>query len=233
MRGNGFAILFVPVLLAAQPAFEASEIKEPSTDIGGFRTNWSRTQVELRNCSLRQCIETAYGLRPYALSGPAWLDSVHFDVVAKMPAGAKPAEFGPMLQTLLAERFLLKAHEETGDVPGYLLTVGKGGAKMKESAPDAHSGTGYGPTMVRCTASSMAVFADQLSRALERPVSDETSLTGTYDFQLRWTSDADVSNPGPSVLTAIQEQLGLKLQTAKVPVKVLVVDSASRAPTDN
>jgi uncharacterized protein (TIGR03435 family) len=232
MRFAKFALYFAPVLLVAQPAFEAASVKPADPSANGFSTRTSRGQIELRNCSLRQCVETAYGLREYALVAPAWLDSVHFDVVAKLPSGASPSQFGPMLQTLLAERFALQVHRESRDVPGYSLTVAKGGPKLHPSDPGAMgSGTSFGATMVRCKATPMETFVDQLSRSLGRPVADETSLAGTFDFDLHWAPDD--SPTGASLFAAIQEQLGLKLQAGKVPVAIVVVDSVNRAPTGN
>ena len=227
-----YALFLMPAWLAAQPAFEAAVVKPADPAANGFMTRWTQSQVELRNCSLRQCIETAYDLRDYALSGPAWLDSVHFDIVAKLPSGSSQGQFHPMLQTLLAERFGLKVHPESREVPGYVVTVAKGGPKFLRSGLETTPSTSSGPSMVRCRAATMAIFVDQLSRNLGRPVADETSLDGTFDFDLHWTPD-DAPVPGPSLFAAVQEQLGLKLQAQKAPVTIVVVDGINRVPTGN
>jgi uncharacterized protein (TIGR03435 family) len=234
------ALLFLlPALLAAQTEFDAASVKPAAPNANGFFTQTSRTQIELRNCSLLQCIEAAWGLPDYAVSGPAWLNSVHFDVIAKLPAGASPKDSGPMLQTLLTERFELKTHTETSDVPGFALTVAKGGPKLQKSAPDQNGGSGYGPAMTQCRACDTAAFLTQLTRSLGRPIVDESSLTGVYDFNLRWTLDTPPTapgqfpEPGASVFAAIQEQLGLKLEARKLPATVLVIDSANHVPSRN
>ena len=234
-----FALLFVPAALATQAAFEAAVIKPADPSANGFVTRLSRTQVELRNCSLLQCIETAWALPEYAVSAPSWLDSVHFDVVAKLPEGASLRDFPPMLQTLLADRFALKTHTVTRAVPGYALTIAKGGPKMPGAPPDSPPSSSDGPALVRCRACTMQAFIAQLTRSLGRPIADQTSLAGTYNFDLHWTIDmppspsGDASTPGPSIFAAAEEQLGLKLQGGRIPTMILVVDGANRTPSGN
>ena len=231
-------LFLMPVILAAQPAFEAATVKPADPQANGFSTRMSATAYELRNCSLRQCIETAYGLPEYAVIGPSWLESVHFDVVAKLPMGAPRRDIGAMLQGLLAERLQLQTHTETRDVPGFVLTVAKGGPRMPESAPDSMGGTSRGPSTVRCRHCEVARFIEELTGSLGRPVVDQTSLPGVYDFDVRWTPDrasaapGEAAEPTTSLFSAMEEQLGLKLQARKVPQRILVVDSAVRAPVE-
>ncbi len=231
-------LLLVPMLLPAQPAFEAASVKPADPNANGFYTGWSRTQVEYRNCSLLQCIQTAWGLPEYAVSGPSWLDAVRFDVIAKLPQGATARDAGPMLQALLAERFDLKTHMETRSLPGYALAVAKGGPKLPVPSADDHGGTSSGPSLTRCKVCTMQEFIAQLTRSIGRPVVDETALAGTYNFDLRWAQETppaadSISDPAPSLVTAIQQQLGLKLEARKLSTSVLVVDGASRVPSGN
>jgi uncharacterized protein (TIGR03435 family) len=161
-----------------------------------------------------------------------------------------------MFQSILADRFKLVVHHETRELPMYVLTVAKGGPKFKESAPDDPASTTprrRGMMMnrgkVTATDAQVSVFVTILSRQLGRTIVDKTGLTGNYDFTLEWapddggpppqkpqdgstTSAANAPDPGASVFTAIQEQLGLKLEATKGPVDVVVIDHIEK-PTEN
>jgi uncharacterized protein (TIGR03435 family) len=140
-----------------------------------------------------------------------------------------------MFQQILADRFKLVAHHETRELPIYQLTIGKNGSKLKESAPDDPASTkpsrkgimfGPGRGKVTATGGSLSMFITALSRQLGRIIVDKTGLTGRYDFTLEWTPDdaAPSDQSGPGIFTAIQEQLGLKLEPTKGPVDVIVID---------
>jgi uncharacterized protein (TIGR03435 family) len=180
----------------------------------------------------------AYNIRPHQLSGaPAWTSDARFDIEAKAE-GASPAQVRQMLQTLLAERFHLAAHRETREQPGYALVVAKGGPRLRESKAEATQMDGKGPGQIGAEKVPMTMLARGLQNILERFVLDETGLTGEYDFELKWLPErlveqrpgdeppADVS--GPSIFTALQEQLGLKLEARKGPVEIVVVDRIER-----
>jgi uncharacterized protein (TIGR03435 family) len=139
-----------------------------------------------------------------------------------------------MLQALLADRFALKAHHETKDLPIYELTVAKGGAKMKKTAADGYGGNAkYASGKVTAHEISVESLAANLSFTLGRKIVNKTGLDGGYDFTLDYAPDgADASDPRPSIFTALEEQLGLKLLPAKGPVDVIVVDHIER-PTAN
>ena len=94
-------------------------------------------QITYSNVSLKQVLTNAYGIKSYQVSGPKWLDSERFDIVAKIAMGATKEQFQMMLQNLLAERFKLAVHHETKELPIYALVVGKGGPKLKETVDDA------------------------------------------------------------------------------------------------
>jgi uncharacterized protein (TIGR03435 family) len=126
-----------------------------------------------------------------------------------------------MLRTLLAERFKLAVHTETRDGAEYSLVAAKGGPRMKQADDSAPQASGWGPTMLRGTMST-ARIADMLSTILGHPVLDHSGLSGLYNVDLKWARDDQMD--GPSVFTAIQEQLGLKLETIRGPTQVLVID---------
>jgi uncharacterized protein (TIGR03435 family) len=183
---------------------------------------------------------------------PSWSTADRFDIEAKVAAEDLPTmarmtfeQRRTMFQQILAERFKLVAHHETHELPIYQLVIGKNGSKLKESAPDdpssatpARKGMMFGLGKVTATGGSMSMFITPLSRQLGRIIVDKTGLTGKYDFTLEWTPEggapppagaspsgaAPPDQPGPDIFTAIQEQLGLKLEPTKGPVDVIVVD---------
>jgi uncharacterized protein (TIGR03435 family) len=235
-------------------------------------------------------------VKSFQISGPGWLDSERYDIVAKVPRGATKAECKLMMQNLLAERFKLMLHREKKDLPMYALVVGKNGPKLKESVEDPVAAAAMSkPTMGKdgfpvlpagladlsakslkamngvpgasMTAShqSMAEFAEMLSSRLNLPVVDMTGLTGKYDYALSFSAEGlgrmrlpggmslpppaapptGEGGPGtpmasapdgpssPDLLTALQEQLGLKLEQRKGPVELLVIDHVEKMPTEN
>jgi uncharacterized protein (TIGR03435 family) len=242
----------------AAPAFEVASVKPSPPDARGSTYNFTNGGgLTVQNGTLRGIIEMAYDVRDFQISGgPAWLDTARFDIFAKSAAGdpqmqtatrqERIAESRRRLQTLLAERFQLKVHPETKQLPVFALVVGKNGSKLKnlaDVAADAGGGISSGCGRMTGTRTQMANLALVLSRQLGRPVLDRTGLTGRYDFQMEWTPDngpcaapADGASPGagsstdgPSIFTALQEQLGLKLDSTKAPVEIVVVDHAEKA----
>jgi uncharacterized protein (TIGR03435 family) len=146
-----------------------------------------------------------------------------------------------MLQALLEDRFNLKLHREMKQVPVYLLTVGKNGAKLKEAAgPDNRppiwgltgKPNGEAAVWLRGEKTSMAQFADSLASITGRPVLDQTGLKGNFDFAMEYASDPNAPSAtpfaGPDMFTVFQEQLGLKLDAARAPVEILVIDRVEK-----
>jgi bla regulator protein blaR1 len=202
----------------------------------------------------KMLIEIAYGLpigsELRVVGGPDWIDSdadryeiqakidnAIFAEMQKMPVKEQGRQINLMQQALLADRFNLKVHFETRDLPVYALVVAKGGPKMAEAKPDEVSrltGTGDGQNNVL---EGQALTMTQLVRSpLLRPdarmVVDQTGLTGKYDFTLRSATGMDPSADGPSLFSAVEQQLGLKLVSTKARVEVIVVDHMDR-PGDN
>jgi uncharacterized protein (TIGR03435 family) len=228
-------LVFFAGTLQAQPpaAFEAATVKLNTSGGQGSSIRMRSSQVTIENRSLSGLIQLAYGLQEYAYSGPPWSNSVFFDVVAKLPEGAR--QWTAMLQPLLADRFRLAVHWEEREVNGFGLTVDKQHLQIKPVEPGP-GGVGHGSSMVQITKGKMADFARELSAALQRPVEDNTGLTESYDIRIRWLPDgftgSESMNTSSSVYEAVQD-LGLRLQVRKVRVQVLVVDHTERAPSEN
>lgn len=212
----------------------------------GVGMSFSGPRATIQNVSLSGLVEYAYDLKDDSVSGgPRWADSERFDIRAKAEGEGvyTKDEFRQMFQTLLAERFKLKFHLDTKETRGYSLVVAKDGPKLKKSAPDAESSMRIGGasnyaemTVSKWTMEQLAfqlsVMAGQVEggSVVRVPVADATGIAGSYDFKLKWTDDQNPSaDPNiPSLFTALQEQLGLKLAPRKASVQVLVIDSADR-----
>jgi uncharacterized protein (TIGR03435 family) len=232
--------LLSAILLQAA-SFEVATIRINQTDSRGDRESYHDGLLRMSNVTLRQCIRYAYEIaEPQIAGGPKWIDDVRFDIVAKaeQPYPTDDFELLRMLKPLLAERFQLAAHHETRSLPGYALTVAKGGIHSKVSDPTTRfSGNSTANTMT-VTGCTMSTLAIRLSAVLKRPVVDMTDDPRTFDFSLRWTrddmpsGDNPASGDGASLFTVLQEQVGVKLESRKVPVDVLVVDRADM-PSEN
>lgn len=200
-------------------------------------------QLTLGNATLCESIRFAYGLvSDDQVAGPAWIKSREFmyDVVAKSGADTTREQALEMLQTLLTERFQLQMHREPRVVPHYELVIAKGGPKLKEAKPEATGLLKFGTAgLVRVSSDKMPMFrfVMLLSRQMRQAVLDKTGLTASYDLNLEWTPDSAAGSAdaptGVSVFTAIQEQLGLKLEPRKTPMEILVIDRAEKVPVAN
>jgi uncharacterized protein (TIGR03435 family) len=196
--------------------------------------------------NLNQLIMYAYDLKGgYQLSGgPSWAihpqtDGDYYDISAKAEGADVLAQSlaRQLLQTLLADRFQLRLHREMREMPVYALVVGKAGPKLKESAPDATLRMTASVSVTTVTSiftkSQMDSLVRVLSGAADRPVLDQTGLTGFYDYKVEFARDpASAESSAPSIFTAVQEQLGLKLEPEKGSIEVLVIDHADR-PSEN
>lgn len=231
--------------------FEVAVIRpgKPSADsrLGESRilNSGSGGQFRMVNVPLKQWVEIGLSVNDYALKAPSWLDTSRFDLDARMPAGqnAKPE----MLKALLTERFGLKWHEEVQNVSGFELVPDKKVLVQSSSLLERMKGHGSssGPGLIGGTNMPMSEFAEALGKVLGRPVVDATHLSGGFDIKLMWRPDGDatasewkqhgidVDNLPDSITTALREQLGLRLQSAKVPSKIVVIDNINREPTEN
>jgi uncharacterized protein (TIGR03435 family) len=197
-------------------------------------------QIIIRNRTLGDIILNAYRLQRYQLAGgPDWINTTRFDIVAKEPDGVPGNP--RMMQALLADRFKLRLHSETRQIPVFALVVLRTdrrlGPQLQETGPDSPRSGNAVRGRIRFRAYSSADLANNLTNWAGRQVVDRTGLTGRrYDGELSWTPDdapAGVADPNaPSLVTAVEEQLGLKLQPTTGPVDVLVIDSVERPTPD-
>jgi uncharacterized protein (TIGR03435 family) len=215
------------------------------------------------NWSASDLVSRAFDPARYELSALDWMESARFDMSAKIPEGTTKEQFREMLQNFLAERFKVTYHREKKEVPGYSLVLAKNGPKFKESipipapedpgrpakpSPMKRGEDGY-PILPSGRDSTMAVmngYASQrfgneaieqlamhLGFQLHAPVVDATGLKGKYDFTLQWVMDRMPDDAGPNLLRVVQEQLGLRLESKKTLVDVLVVDHMEKTPGEN
>jgi uncharacterized protein (TIGR03435 family) len=226
------SLLFIPLFLASAAAqtFDAASIKPTQSgpnSSSGITTKTGR--LIANNVTLKRCIRGAYNVaEANILGGQKWVDEDRFDIEAKAPGPAGDAELSIMLRALLADRFHLQMHRETRQLPGYSLVLTKTGIKAKPAKPDTESNSNSSNGKIEGTSCTMAQFALKLSEALHAPVADATGLDGKFDYKLVWPpADLDTA-----IFAAIQEQLGLKLESRKVPVEVIVIDRADR-PSEN
>ena len=242
---------------AKLPEYEVVSIKQNKSVNESSRWGTGADGFSAENAWLALLISNAYGIRTDLISGvPHWADAARFDVSAKVAGEDLPRwkqldndQQAAMLRPVLAERFGLKVHTETKVLPVYNLVLAKGGVKMKTAPPDPPTPglkpgeipPGHGSWMsntgdIKGTDITSANIADLLSGKLQRTVIDKTGLTARYDFEVKFSEEQGPADngaeAGASLYTALQEQLGLKLEPAKGPVEVLVVDHAAM-PTEN
>jgi len=273
----------------AAPAFEVASVKAapppaagpvfPSARGGPGTTD--PTQITYTNVLMRTLLLNAYGVKPYQLAGPEWIQSERYHVAAKLPPGSSKEALAQMLQNLLRERFHAEVHRENRELPAYVLTLANGGPKLNHSAaqpPDAAtaplpvtdlpkasapapiasvaSGTGDLPPMAPAMEKrdpivlylngkarleghgTMQQLADLLSSVLGRPVLDRTSDSGDYVFDIHWAADLTNSaavepSSEPDIFRALQAQGGMKLESRKERIGMLVVDRLARVPAEN
>jgi uncharacterized protein (TIGR03435 family) len=231
-------------------AFEVATIKpvDPDAKAGRYIIMQGTHRFVEKAYTLKLLIAAAYDLNPRTISGgPGWIESDHYDILAVTPGEVRPThdEQMSMLRTLLADRFKLTFHREQKVFSIYELTVAKNGPKLKAStaAPDdppALISTVYPQRIVLpARNATMGDLVSLMQRAmLDRPVEDKTGLSGRYDFDLEWAPDetqfggevpaASAEAPSAPLFSAIQQQLGLKLEATRGPVAALVVDKAER-----
>lgn len=243
----------VASIRASNPEQGFINFTTPSLNVGGDH------YLRFVQVTLRDLIMLAHGVGARQIQGPGFLNGTpnapadRFDVAAKVPAGAIGEQVPLMLRTLLAERFHLTLHRENRDMQVYALEVANGGPKMKESpnaSAEGASGEGRcirsfaereGATLAAvCTHMTSADIAQQVQALApgyfrDGPVIDSTGLRGVYDFKLEWITAGEANNgsPGPTMMAALQDQLGLRLDRRKQSVEVLVIDKLDRTPTEN
>jgi uncharacterized protein (TIGR03435 family) len=232
------------------------------------------TQITWSYATLRNLLMTAYDVKAYQLSGPEWLATQRYDIIAKVPAGTTKEQVMIMWQNLLTQRFGVALHRESREFNVEEMVIAKSGSKLKDTAedllvpslpgpPELKDGTLVSPGLVTmmypgavrkarsiARAQPMTKLTEMLGNYLDRPVVDKTGLTGRYDFTLDYTlsglppspgqaapapgTPADgASDPGPDLIAAVQQQLGLRLVRSRATLAVLVIDKAEKIPVAN
>jgi uncharacterized protein (TIGR03435 family) len=242
-----------PMKADANPVFEVATIKpsKPDAQGKGFQVR-ARTFATI-NTTVNDMMTFAYGIHPKQVTGgPAWMETEHYDITAKPDGEGQPndKQWKIMVQKLLADRFKLTFHRDKKELSVYAITVAKSGSKMTKNEGDPNGLPGLffrGLGVLPARNATMADFAGLLQAVvLDRPVVDQTGLAGRFDFTLTWTPDefqfaglggraappADNVAAPPDLFTAMQQQLGLKLEATKAPTETLVVDKVEK-PTEN
>ena len=240
-----------------QPIFEFADVHPSPRTMNPFMRSVLRGgRYELLNANMVDLIRTAYGVDPEkVVGGPHWVEFDRFDVIAPAPSNTPPETLKLMLQALLADRFKLVVHNDTQPISGFVLTVGKGKLKLKEAQPSGNPGCQFQPRIpvasvpgqisippitVSCHNLTMEAFAAELRRLangyINNAVVDSTGLTGSWDFDLKWTPQGLLplaGSDGITIFDAVDKQLGLRLEEKKLPAPVIIVDQVNRTPTDN
>jgi uncharacterized protein (TIGR03435 family) len=217
----------------SKPAFDVASVKRSTGDgtAGGVRPQ--PDGITATDASLLLLLRVAYNVQDYQIVGPDWLAQDRYDIVARasVPVAGQQV-LQQMLQALLADRFNLVVRREQQPRPLYALLVSETGSRLRRS----EGGSGGGSTTsdlgrLSFAAAPMPALARRLTQLLREPVIDMTGLEGGYDFTLQWQQDDTV--PGASLFTALQEQLGLRLERRRMPVEVLVVERVERTAVGN
>jgi len=246
-----FAMIAIAFAQEPKPAFEVASIRRYT----GAQPNYNEFatkaggRLTVINNPILGVIVNAYGITPNQLTElPGWVRSERYDIEARGPASSGRKEMMLMLQTLLAERFAMKAHFESRETSAYILTVAKGGHKLRmlateDCVPRDTTKPGEEPDPNVCgnnrvsseigwnaTHISMPGVVGSLSGVLRQPVIDQTGIRGTFDVRLQWSDELAGPDPNglPSIYTAVRETLGLELKPGKTQVNMLVVDHIER-----
>ena len=241
------AICVVVITCRAQPpheaanprAFEVVSVKPNRSGSDSSHAKSTPGRYDATNVKVTELIQDAFGVKEFQISGaPAWTATEGFDIAATtgVSSGLTDQELQPVLRSMLADRFQLRFHRETKDVPAYSLVIAKNGPKLIEHSGDAGFDVsirhGSEKLILSGTKMSMSKLIAVLSRRLGRIVLDGTRLSGEYDLKMEWAPDPTAESADASIFTALQEQLGLRLEPTKAPAEIIVVDGVER-PSDN
>jgi uncharacterized protein (TIGR03435 family) len=242
MSKVALAIAIVSLALAQTPEpaqrseFEVASVKATGTTDGSLSVDFlPGGGFSARNLTVQQLLRNVYQVEDYQISGgPPWMNSAGFDIQARAAAGSpEPTreQVRKMIQALLANRFHLALHRETRELPMYALLVARNGPKLQEANDSARPGkTMLGQIVTRKM--SLATLASILTFDLKRPVKNETGLQGDFAFTLEWTPGMGEPETRPTLFAAVQEQLGLRLESTRGPIEVFVIDHVER-PSQN
>jgi uncharacterized protein (TIGR03435 family) len=244
---RGLALLTIATLgctAASAQAFAVASIRPSAAEVKfehDGKTETTPGTLRMQDVTVSTCIKWAYGVQDRQISGPEWIQSQHFDIIAKADEPATDDQMKLMLQTLLADRFKLSFHRQSKELKSYVMTVAKGGHKLHESASDAKPSRQNSAVGTTVKATTIKEFGDFLSGPLQTPVVDMTGLSGRYDFVLDFTPylpdgehvmKVDFANTTGIIIAALQGELGLKLESKKEFVDVLVIEHVEK-PSEN
>jgi uncharacterized protein (TIGR03435 family) len=235
------ALMSVPVGASAQgpsetkvPAgFEVVAIRPVPPDSQGGFSEPGGTEFRARAMSLSELVQMTFGINPNQMVIPDWAQSVKFDIAAKTGIPLTYEQMKPLMQKMMAERFRMTYHRETRDVQGYDMVAAKGGLKLMPAKPGSSKGGGGRAGAIDMPNTTMKSFAGMLAAMLKRPVGDKTGAAGDYEVKLRFAPEGDAESPLPSIFTALHEEMGIKLEPAKVPVEMVVIDHLEKMQTEN
>jgi uncharacterized protein (TIGR03435 family) len=251
MRGICSSVCALAFILIGYPErVAAADEAGPSFAVASIRPSGAEVKFEhdgkrevspgaltMRDVTVATCIKWAYGVQDSQIAGPAWLQSEHFDIMARAdePAGIEALKL--MMRTLLADRFGLSFHRQSKEVRSYVLTVAKSGHKLRESAADTKPSRQNSANGTVARAITMKEFADFIAGPLQTPVVDMTGLQGKYDFTLDFTPylpanatvmRVDYTDTNGIIISALLGELGLKVESRKESVEVMMIDHVER-----
>lgn len=215
--------------------FEVVSIRPASPDAMGPIPEMGGTEFRVQGLSLTILVQMAFGINPNQMVIPEWADSAKFDITAKTGSNVPLTylQMRPLLEKMLAERFGMTYHRETREIQGYAMVPAKGGLKLTPAKPGSSKGGGGRSGAIDMPNTTMKSFAGMLTAFIKRPVADKTGATGEYEVKLSYARDGDADSTLPSIFTALQEEMGIKLESAKVPVEMVVIDHLEKTPTEN
>jgi uncharacterized protein (TIGR03435 family) len=245
-------LLIFQLAPSAQLEFDVASVKENKTLTSGTKMRlMPGGGVAAEHLPARSLITIAYSLQPYQFAGaPDWASDTYYDINAKPAGTATREQTFTMLQALLVDRFRLTFHRETRDVDGFALVQARPGTlgpNLRRSAVDCENreifsatprckegGINMSPagTSIKAVGTQMWTLLQTVIGQMGAPVSDDTQLSGPFDFDIQWSNDVGAANDLPSISTALQEQLGLKLEKRRVSAEMFVVDRFERPTPD-
>lgn len=246
LRYIAMSVLAAGQAVAQVPAFDVASVRRVQSQ--GARMELRETAkvspdgVTMRSVSLRAAVAWAHHVFEFQVAGPDWMAVERYDIAAKAAAPVPEDQLRLMMQSLLADRFKLAVHQETKEQPAFLLTVGKNGPKFQASTETGEAKVEPDPLRFTVTISRMGVpqVVEILANVLKAPIVDRTELRGKYDVSISLQKYLPEPGGNPAsfdivstIIMAFREELGLNLESKKMPIGLVIVDRAEKAPVEN